>query len=268
MTASPIFAAFLRDICTQPSDDTPRLILADWMEENATAQSDLDRATFIRSQVAYATLPARCDKEGDPLEEELTSPRFYRKRCRCRPCRLRRAAYYSGRRWIVWEWTRELQAIYEPELEEAIHAPPEAGFTLHAVMEATSIGAEKWSRGFVSHVTLSEQAFLQHAAALVKAAPITAVTLSDKRPSRISETSHPEIVGWYKRWSAGTRSEDELSPELFGLLPASEGGNSWATTGGAEAAQAALSDACITLARSLANLPLLESPAKEARNAR
>jgi uncharacterized protein (TIGR02996 family) len=44
---------FLEAILAHPGDDTPRLIFADWLEE----QGDSDRAEFIRVQVHRASLP-------------------------------------------------------------------------------------------------------------------------------------------------------------------------------------------------------------------
>src|SRR4051794_24184225 len=41
----------LGDICAKPHDDAPRLIYADWLEEQA-GQADRDRAEFIRVQIA------------------------------------------------------------------------------------------------------------------------------------------------------------------------------------------------------------------------
>jgi uncharacterized protein (TIGR02996 family) len=45
--------AFLDDICANPEDDTPRLVYADWLDE----QGDEDRAEFIRAQVRAWRLP-------------------------------------------------------------------------------------------------------------------------------------------------------------------------------------------------------------------
>src|SRR5690348_9287401 len=42
--------AFLRAVCAAPDDDTPRLVYADWLEENRQAE----RAEFIRVQCALA----------------------------------------------------------------------------------------------------------------------------------------------------------------------------------------------------------------------
>jgi uncharacterized protein (TIGR02996 family) len=44
--------AFLRAICANPDDDTPRLAFADWLQEHAEEA----RAEFIRAQVRFADL--------------------------------------------------------------------------------------------------------------------------------------------------------------------------------------------------------------------
>jgi uncharacterized protein (TIGR02996 family) len=48
------YEALLAAICAVPDEDTPRLALADWVEENG----DADRAAFIRAQVELARTPA------------------------------------------------------------------------------------------------------------------------------------------------------------------------------------------------------------------
>src|SRR5262245_37981669 len=50
----PSHEGFLRDISSNPDDDAPRLIYADWLEDNG----DLDRAEFIPAQVQLARVPA------------------------------------------------------------------------------------------------------------------------------------------------------------------------------------------------------------------
>jgi uncharacterized protein (TIGR02996 family) len=54
--------AFLQAISETPDDDTPRLVYADWLEENG----DGDRAEFIRVQVQLA-----CRAEDDPRRPAL-----------------------------------------------------------------------------------------------------------------------------------------------------------------------------------------------------
>jgi uncharacterized protein (TIGR02996 family) len=60
-------AAFMEDICANPDDDTPRLVFADWLEENGEAE----RAEFIRAQIAAYRLPKGPEREG--LEERATA---------------------------------------------------------------------------------------------------------------------------------------------------------------------------------------------------
>jgi uncharacterized protein (TIGR02996 family) len=54
--------AFLQAICETPEDDTPRLVFADWLEE----QGEAERAEFIRTQVALAGMA-----EDDPRRVEM-----------------------------------------------------------------------------------------------------------------------------------------------------------------------------------------------------
>src|SRR5262245_41051449 len=55
-------ARFLRTICERPRDDAPRLVFADWLEENGRPQ----RADFIRLQIDLSRLP-RGDRRFDEL---------------------------------------------------------------------------------------------------------------------------------------------------------------------------------------------------------
>ena len=43
----------LAAVCANPDDDTPRLVFADWLEENG----EPDRAAFIRAQIRFAQMP-------------------------------------------------------------------------------------------------------------------------------------------------------------------------------------------------------------------
>jgi uncharacterized protein (TIGR02996 family) len=48
MTPHPDRLALLRAIATDPGDDTPRLVYADWLDEHATGDADRARAEFLR----------------------------------------------------------------------------------------------------------------------------------------------------------------------------------------------------------------------------
>jgi uncharacterized protein (TIGR02996 family) len=47
----------LDGIKASPEDDAPRLVLADWLEENAVTEADHARAEHVRVQVRWAALP-------------------------------------------------------------------------------------------------------------------------------------------------------------------------------------------------------------------
>jgi uncharacterized protein (TIGR02996 family) len=73
---------FLRAICENPDDDTPRLVFADWLDENGD-KADCARAEFIRVQIELAGLPDGKKKQNrqarekellDAHKEEWTEP--------------------------------------------------------------------------------------------------------------------------------------------------------------------------------------------------
>ena len=64
LSLRPEVLAFLADIKEHPGDDTPRLILADWLQD----QGD-PRGEFIRLQCQLARRPA--DRASQPPEERL-----------------------------------------------------------------------------------------------------------------------------------------------------------------------------------------------------
>ena len=67
--ASPELKALLRRCRETPADDTPRLVLADWLDE----QGDADRATFVRVQIAlsHPSADSRQMQEWKTLERGL-----------------------------------------------------------------------------------------------------------------------------------------------------------------------------------------------------
>lgn len=58
--------ALLHAVCENPEDDTPRLALADWLDEHG----EDDRAEFIRLQIELATMPDGKRKEKLRTREE------------------------------------------------------------------------------------------------------------------------------------------------------------------------------------------------------
>src|SRR5215207_1617840 len=64
--SDPQYMAFEADLTAHPDDDTPRLVLADWLEEHGDRHTAA-RAEFIRVQIELARLP-----DEDPRREALT----------------------------------------------------------------------------------------------------------------------------------------------------------------------------------------------------
>jgi uncharacterized protein (TIGR02996 family) len=60
-------AAFLRAVLDAPGDDAPRLVYADWLEENGQG----DRAEFIRVQCELARLPIEDERRPDLEAREV-----------------------------------------------------------------------------------------------------------------------------------------------------------------------------------------------------
>lgn len=146
-------AAFLKAICAEPEDDTPRLVYADWLDE----QGDADRAEFIRVQCELAHDPGRekaCRETCQPPDFEGCPQRAL--------CR------------------REKELLSEHETE---WRGPILGAQRLAVDASTWVGYRsvlyfwpaEFRRGFVGAITCSWQDWRTHHAALLLSAPLTAV---------------------------------------------------------------------------------------------
>jgi uncharacterized protein (TIGR02996 family) len=130
---------FLHDILAQPDEDAPRLIYADWLEDNG----DPDRAEFIRAQCTEARL-----SEGDPRRTELTlvANQLLTKNWNTWLSGLRALlrdrpyGSHGGEGWVMGPWT------------------PEA--------------VRKFTRGFVEACTLDAVKFVQQPDRLFALAPV------------------------------------------------------------------------------------------------
>jgi uncharacterized protein (TIGR02996 family) len=129
--------AFLADIREHPSDDTPRLIFADWLEENG----DPDRGQFIRLQVIAA-------QEGYPEKHPLRE---------------------QARELLVRNWERWVTPLarligseqYEPYLSE----------------KPNPLGWRMFPRGFIEQLTLVTRIYITHAKELHRLIPLTHLQL-------------------------------------------------------------------------------------------
>ncbi|AMV24577.1 hypothetical protein VT84_09290 [Gemmata sp. SH-PL17] len=177
--------ALLAAILGAPDDDTPRLVYADWLQENAGTVKvcgDLPphncwkcfvpdgrevRAEFIRVQCQIArTDPhdAVCGKTLQILSHGGGAVLFT-PRCRCKPCSLFRREYMLGRRHVVWDWCKGIPAG----------------------------SVNTYRRGFVEQVRLVSDDFLAHGESILAAHPVTTITLP---PFRVEIDAPGKDYGW------------------------------------------------------------------------
>jgi len=145
---SPQVRAFLQDARERPEDDTPRLVLADYLEDNG----DPDRAEFIRLQCRLAVGQAS-------LEESRREPM----EIRCEELQDRRGGCWLGPLW-QWStspmsWHRGLLSIRLPRkcdfaaMEEVLPWVDTALFVLHGRGGAKRV-ADFMARSGVNHIHL------------------------------------------------------------------------------------------------------------------
>lgn len=173
-TTDPTAAGLLRAVLDEPDRDDVRLVLADWLEERGDP-----RGEFIRLQCRIAALEADClcgrcvkrrgggqhtngpcavDQERDKLPDGRSRQAFLRRRERA----LLSPDPLGPPSDVPWRWMGTAKKV----------VPDGATWMDHVTFR----------RGFVEHVTLTTAAFLEHAAALFAAQPVTRVTLEGREP--------------------------------------------------------------------------------------
>jgi uncharacterized protein (TIGR02996 family) len=135
--------AFLRTICETPGDDTPRLVYADWLEEDGWAE----QAEFIRLQIRLG-----------PVDVTGRLSRDQRRQARRVEALLRdHAADF-------------LQPLTLLAVRRALLTPPEDRLVW------------TFARGFVDTITVHGSTLERHAAAIFSHQPVTRVRLESARP--------------------------------------------------------------------------------------
>lgn len=231
-------SALLRTICSDPSDDLPRLAYADWLEEQGTG-SDLARAEFIRVQIAYANLQSEECACGfiDPPGRI------------CDVC--------LGQR-------RERELFYH--LYSVLLAGLPFGSRCVLALDddtASALPVLRYSRGFVGDAALPLASWLTHGPALVTCQPITTVRLTDRKPGRgwyfeavVEKPASKDFWSWGLQIENASARSDSLPHYIYQHLDASiiQYHKQYLSE---EDALAALSRACVTWARQEAGLPPL-----------
>ena len=147
-------AAFLADILADPSDDAPRLIFADWLEDGGRPE----RAELIRLQIA---------RERDPVIYHgfLCLPESP-----CKGCRRER------------HLERVLADAMDAEIAATMSHPAFRRGDVYPMLHLV--------RGFVGQVEATCVAFLDGAGTLFGSCPVEEVWLADKRPAGDGAARH------------------------------------------------------------------------------
>ena len=147
---------FLQAIRAQPEEDTPRLVFADWLDEQGD-EANHARAEFIRVQVEAAALARLPHPDmATPAEVDDLARRAERIRHQWLP-------QWAGLRW-AGGWPALLN---DPE----------------------------FTRGFVDHVMTTGNQFRAEFATAQRFEPVTAVTLKDAPDGIVAAAGCPELAG-------------------------------------------------------------------------
>ncbi len=230
LTTSDVLHA---DIIANPDDDTPRLVLADWLEENG----EETRATFIRVQIQLARIDPR------PWHEECDD---------ASACPCYRLHHQERELWDAnqeTDWMESYVGVFEWGSGHD-YIPQDK----HAKLNANG---RIWRRGFVDTVRMGQVEWLKIGAKVVRRHPIRDVRLTDKYPAFHDSDKY----AWWNNTDAWSGGLALINPALFAIMLEQlehSGGSAHQANGAVatavvyqtkQAAFDALSAACLTYAR-------------------
>ena len=269
---TPTEHALLAAILAAPDDDTPRLVYADWLEENA-GMMPCGRCEGRR----YLGAPApglhgwigapecdSCHATGRVSDGRAERAEFIRLQIKLYRAPL--ADHNRDMGYREWETLRrrerELLAHYafdwfdRPEGLAAHYNPgtAEYGWLAKRSGEGARRIAAEFRRGFVESVTCTCKDWLAHGSAIVACQPVRVVRLSDREPLRTN--------GVFQWWASSVVRphdwhgyEHHIPDDLYDLLRQKKvHGSLIRTYSTREDAVDDLSSACVAWARQEANL--------------
>jgi uncharacterized protein (TIGR02996 family) len=270
----------LRTVCEYPDDDTPRLVYADWLEEQAgtvpckrcDSSSGVIWASDPHDGEKYPVLKEwecpRCRGAGRISDGRAERAKFIRVQCELEPVRSHGHGTEKPHRGACVICS--LVAHLERRERELIHAhvewaddvwpvPNHHWYPIEVGFLSADAGAElQFRRGFVEEVTCTTQDWKDHGPTIVACQPVREAALSDKQPQEYGR----RLYGWYRGLGPDTINDHSLSPDLWDLISTRPGcivNRPWADFSTKIEALAAASVACVCWARDKAGLPgLLE----------
>lgn len=233
--------ALLAAILANPDDDAPRLVYADWLEENVCDVPCLARYGWNCKEcndIGHISIVLAERAEFIRVQCEIfrTMPAKHADRCHCKGCKLRH---------------RERELATADIGKSRLVGPFPLAVKLSGFTNDANVSHAICTRGFPSAITCTTADFLANIPALF-AMPIEKVTLSDKRPDY---GPHVRPLFW---WYGHGEGRNSLPENIFHLHLSSscqvENFNS------EQAALDALSAACVNYGRAAVGLPLLSQP--------
>lgn len=158
LDSHPEYRALIRKVIDDPSDDTFRVELANWLDNH----HDRERADFIRTQLSLHRL-ASCPHNRKGVGSPGTC---------CQRCDLE---------------THLFNLLVDHGRRFAVNGNPELSLKIQNDLSGVSVGqvASYFERGFVHRVELKWDTFLAQIEDLFNNHPITHVTLKDRHPIAI-----------------------------------------------------------------------------------
>src|SRR5262249_52808848 len=175
--------AFFEDVREHPDDDAPRLIFADWLEDNG----DPDRAEFIRARIYGVRLAGLDSQQADASSETFRQ----------------RAHVLLRANWK--RWAEPLAAFFG----SSHFNWPDRGYHSEAL--------NHFPRGFVEAIQLDASRFLRIAAELFRAYPIRVAELHQADDHAEGLAACPELV-WVEQLIFADYYRAPLSSRGMGAL--------------------------------------------------
>lgn len=189
--------AFLQDIIENPDDDTPRLVMADWLGENGQEE----RSEFIRVQCELAKAPICPATIYHPEFDApdyggklyvVPPPQKEKKPCGwCPVCKLRRREeeLFSDRNALTWCQSMGVGYL------EAMAGERSTGLIYGDFPAAGKDCEVVFRRGFIHFVKCSLATWLEHGPVIVQRHPVQVVTATDREPLHINwSLTQPDLA--------------------------------------------------------------------------
>lgn len=193
-----IDAAFIEAVIANPDDDSPRLIYADYLEE----QGEYERAEFIRVQVELANTP-----------EWIEHPVI--KECPDRSGNVRKVEWKNPRCEALRRRERELfRRDFAKPLADILQLKTYGTHGNGGGHDSDPFGANwTWSRGFQETLSLPFAGWLTHSTSILRATPIRVVKLTT-RPVTGQDSTHVWLEGMPRISKDRLRLGEDIAEKL------------------------------------------------------